>query len=353
MKTVCWLTNIASPYKMEMLSLLSKDINLIILLNDDASIGRNDGWYSREHGNAELVTVEKNYRKQIIELAKRCDVLIDSMYATSVGIYAVSCFRFYRKKVFIHADGGIPRKLPLHQNAGVRLFMNRHHYALSSGNVTDRYFRYYGFPQKRIFHYRFSSLNRETIQKHQEMRLAKEKYREELGLGNTFTFISVGRALYRKGFDILLKAYKESGLDTVSQLLIVGGEATPDLNALIQSNDIKNVTFYPFINSADLDKYYAASDAFILCTREEIWGLVINEALSFSLPVIVSDNCVAGEEFRDLGEDVVLLPNEDVSAYATAMLEQYNNPHISTLGASAEYNIENTAADILKILESI
>lgn len=353
MKTVCWLTDVASPYKMELLSRISKELDLIILLNDDVSDGRNDEWYSLEHGNAELIILDKKYHSQIRTLAQRCDILIDSMYSTPVGIYAVTMFKLFRKQIFIHADGGIPKKLPFYQYAAVKFFMNRHHYALSSGNVTDRYFRYYGFPQKRIFHYRFSSLNKETIQKHQEMRLEKEKYREELGLGNTFTFISVGRALYRKGFDILLKAYKESGLDSVSQLLIVGGEATPDLNALIQSNDIKNVTFYPFINSTDLDKYYAASDAFVLCTREEIWGLVINEALSFSLPVIVSDNCVAGEEFRDLGEDVVLVPNEDVSAYAAAMLEQYNNPHISTLGASAEYNIENTAADILRILESV
>lgn len=338
---------------MELLSLLSHDINLVILLSDDESKGRNSDWYSHEHGNAELITVKKPYYSQIRDLAKRCDLLVDSMYSTPIGIFAVSCFRLYRKKVFIHADGGIPRKLPFYQDIAVRFFMNRHHYALSSGQVTDRYFRFYGFPQKNIFHYRFSSLNRETILTHQKMSFEKETYRSELGLSDTFTFISVGRALYRKGFDILLKAFKNSGLDRSCRLLIVGGEATPELKTIIDHFDIQNVSFYPFINKEELVKYYAASDAFVLCTREEIWGLVINEALSFGLPVIVSDNCVAGEEFHNLKEDIILIPNENISAYTEAMQDVYAHPRRNTAGASAEYHIENSARDILSAINSV
>ena len=100
---ICWLTEIASPYKMKLLSLISESVKLTILLKDDKSLARNDNWYSREHGNAELVIIKDNYLSQIREIAKKCDMLIDSVYSKPVGIYAVACFRLYHKKVVIHA----------------------------------------------------------------------------------------------------------------------------------------------------------------------------------------------------------------------------------------------------------
>ena len=39
-----------------------------------------------------------------------------------------------------------------------------------------------------------------------------------------------------------------------------------------------------------------AADAFVLPTREDIWGLVINEAMAYGLPVVTTDRCNAGLE---------------------------------------------------------
>ena len=50
-----------------------------------------------------------------------------------------------------------------------------------------------------------------------------------------------------------------------------------------------------------------ASDLFVLPTREDIWGLVINEAMSFGLPIITTRKCIAGTELITDGENGYLL----------------------------------------------
>ena len=51
----------------------------------------------------------------------------------------------------------------------------------------------------------------------------------------------------------------------------------------------KNITFLGAVNNKDLAKYYQNADVFILPSKSEVWGLVVEEALNNGTPVIVSD----------------------------------------------------------------
>ena len=64
----------------------------------------------------------------------------------------------------------------------------------------------------------------------------------------------------------------------------------------ISEHQLTNVFFFDFMNKELLFKYYQISDLFVLPTREDIWGLVINEAMANGLPIITTDKCVAGKE---------------------------------------------------------
>ena len=57
--------------------------------------------------------------------------------------------------------------------------------------------------------------------------------------------------------------------------------------------------------------YYQACDLFVLPTREDIWGLVINEAMANGLPVVTTDRCIAGLELVEDGENGYIVPVED------------------------------------------
>ena len=66
--------------------------------------------------------------------------------------------------------------------------------------------------------------------------------------------------------------------------------------------------FVDFSSQQSLKAYYRAADAFVLATRGDVWGLVVNEAMANALPVITTEGCVAGCEMIKDGENGYLIP---------------------------------------------
>ena len=75
---------------------------------------------------------------------------------------------------------------------------------------------------------------------------------------------------------------------------MVGGEKTQA--SLFKGYDNPQIKYCGFKTKEELADYYKAADLLLLPTRKDIWGLVVNEALSFGVPVITTKNCGAGLE---------------------------------------------------------
>lgn len=96
-------------------------------------------------------------------------------------------------------------------------------------------------------------------------------------------FIYVGRLVEVKNLELLITVFNEL---PEFHLTIVGfGVLEEQLKALAG----QNITFSGAVKNTDLSSYYQASDVFILPSKSESWGLVVEEALNNGLPVIVSD----------------------------------------------------------------
>jgi glycosyltransferase involved in cell wall biosynthesis len=143
------------------------------------------------------------------------------------------------------------------------------------------------------------------------------------GLKN-FVFVSVFKWGYRKGYDILLKAFMEefSADDDVSLLII----SRTDINhkpevimedfknlrngILKKDNELPHIALYDKpIKERDMPGVYAAADAFVLISRGEGFGLIYCEAGASNLPVIAS-NCSGHSDF--LNHDNAFLVEPDV-----------------------------------------
>ncbi|WP_404346296.1 glycosyltransferase family 4 protein [Yersinia kristensenii] len=72
-----------------------------------------------------------------------------------------------------------------------------------------------------------------------------------------------------------------------SEKLIIAGDG-PEANNL-QRKSKSNISFLGYINNTDLNQIYKSADVFVLPSKSEPWGLVIEEALTFGLPIIVSN----------------------------------------------------------------
>ena len=112
-------------------------------------------------------------------------------------------------------------------------------------------------------------------------------------------YIYVGRLIDVKGVDLLIDVFNALG----KPLTIVGaGPLEKELRARARGN----ITFTGFIDNEALGEVYQAHDVFILPSRYEPWGLVVEEAIYWGLPVIVSDRVGSSTDMvRDLGTGVV------------------------------------------------
>jgi glycosyltransferase involved in cell wall biosynthesis len=114
--------------------------------------------------------------------------------------------------------------------------------------------------------------------------------------GTPFTFLFCGQMIRRKGVDLLIGAFDRmvaAGLDV--RLLMVGREAElPGFLAAARPETRARIVYGGFQPTERLPQYFAQSDAFVLPSRHDGWGVVVNQALGAGLPVIVSDAVGAG-----------------------------------------------------------
>ena len=112
------------------------------------------------------------------------------------------------------------------------------------------------------------------------------------------------------------------------------------------------------MSAEKLREYYRAADIFAFFTREDIWGLVVNEAMANGLPVVSTDRCIAAVELIRNGENGYVIPTEDVEAMSRAVNSILENPELRNKMAEnalqkirEQYTIENMAEEHYRIFE--
>jgi glycosyltransferase involved in cell wall biosynthesis len=131
-----------------------------------------------------------------------------------------------------------------------------------------------------------------------------------------------------KGFRNLLEAWSRlpADLHERSTLAIVGdGVDLPQLRSLAAAYGLTNIRFAGAQTPSELARYYAAADIFVLSSLAEVWGLVVNEAMSFGLPVLASQYAGASQELvkPEVGR---LFDPADVAQFAQVLREWAEAP---------------------------
>ena len=125
----------------------------------------------------------------------------------------------------------------------------------------------------------------------------KHKLKSDLGI-NGRVLMFYGQLITRKGVDILLQAFEQVlPIFPDLNLLVVGdGKEKENLKKFAKRHNLNNVFFIDNPGDYMVCKYYAISDVFVLPSREEVWGLVANEAMAAGLPVIISSIAGSSED---------------------------------------------------------
>ena len=356
MKKVLFITNYPSPYRVAFFDRLGQELDTTVLYADriEKKTHRSADWFVSGQGHCHTVQLTKRLATfgshdlctdVIGWLKKPWDHIVLCGYSSPTVILAMLYLRLRRIPFWMEVDGGLVRQdTPMRYR--IKRFLVGSAFAyLSSGRATTDYLVHYGARRETVREYPFTSLYEKDIPEQPVTPERKQALRQELGLEDGKIILSIGQFIHRKGFDVLLKA--AASLQKDAHIYIVGGEPTEEYLTMCSDLGLSNVHFLGFMKKEKLVNYYQAADLFVLPTREDIWGLVINEAMAFGLPVITTDKCVAGLELVEDGVSGYIVPVGDVDALADRMNALLSGDYAAMGAAALEkvrpYTIENMA----------
>jgi 1,2-diacylglycerol 3-alpha-glucosyltransferase len=178
--------------------------------------------------------------------------------------------------------------------------------ALVGGQRHGEYLVELGMPRERIFTGYDVVDNAYFAQRAVEIRNSKFEIRKKYGLPENY-FLASARFVEKKNLPGLIRAYEEyrqrSEVGRQSSevgkgsapwdLVILGdGPLREALNSQLSTLNLHTKVHLPGFKPYDeLPVYYALAKAFVHASTTEQWGLVVNEAVTSGLPVIVSERC--------------------------------------------------------------
>lgn len=363
------ITNIPSPYMMDYLVELGKKVELTVLFETRRAKDRNIAWYGKENKGVKTVYLqgipfgnESALSIKVIKYLsiKKYDRIIVANPTTPTGIIALLYLRWMNIPFVIQSEGGFQGSGKGLKEKFKKYLMEKAEYYLTGMGGDNDYFLQYGATKEQLKPYPFSSFSQRDLEEARFL-LGKSKaeLRRKLGIREERIILSVGRFSYLggygKGYDILMRMAEQTKGDI--GFYIIGDEPTQEFADWKKEKHLEHVHFVSFKAKNELAEYYAAADVFAILTRGDTWGLVVNEAMAYGLPIVSSDKCVAGIELveNNVNGFVVSLEDEDY-IFRTISELVYNDDKCKRLGQESlrkiqSYTIENMSKVICEYIK--
>ncbi len=206
---------------------------------------------------------------------------------------------------------------------------------LQNGEMRDKFGR---FGYEKICRYTIENMSLE----HLKILLGggtvirKNYAKARLGIVQDKMVLTASQIIPRKGVDVLLEAARLLD-DSEAGFYIAGGRLPENMKKLVKWNS--QVYFEGFKTKEELGDYYRAADIFAFPTRMDVWGLVVNEAMSYGIPVITTNQCAAGLELVSDGVNGSIISVDDSVALAEKIMEIFENNRILEMGIHAWHAI--------------
>jgi glycosyltransferase involved in cell wall biosynthesis len=219
---------------------------------------------------------------------------------------------------------------------------------LPIGSLNAAYWRHYLGENFPLFRMPYAVDNEYFQQRSCEAQSRREELRAELRLDPSRPVILFASKLQsRKRAADLLEAYArlspEPGMEPHPYLVIVGdGEERAALERNAQETGLGSIRFCGFRNQSELPRFFDLATVFVLPSRHEPWGLIINEVMNAARPVIVSNEVGCQTDLITDGVEGAVFPAGDVDALADALRRVLATPETATeMGQRALERIRN------------
>lgn len=260
-------------------------------------------------------------------------------YATVNAMHGILAARALGIPVLLRAESwlgdrersGVRLALKKAMLAGVRLLVDG---VLPIGTLNAEYWRtYFGdiVPQ---FPMPYAVDNDYFARRAQEAEEGRASLQAELGLDPARPVVLFASKLQtRKHCDHLIEAYRRlsrgAGEEPNPVLVIVGdGEERAALERQAAATGFASIRFCGFRNQSEMPRFFDLATVFVLPSRHEPWGLIVNEVMNAARPAIVSDDVGCAPDLIDDGVNGCIVPVGDVDALTQA-LERVLEPGVA------------------------
>ncbi|WP_142859553.1 glycosyltransferase [Salinigranum halophilum] len=211
--------------------------------------------------------------------------------------------RFSKTPIIIRGDSTLastqrlPQMLKKTRELVLRtLFSNINAFAVT-GTPNREFYNSFGISENLLFDAPLT-VDNSWFQKRHPDRVLQAETREKIGIPpSDIVILQVGKLINRKRADLLIRLVKKIDKQNVSLLLVGDGPQKENYERLASELGVSDsVYFTGFVEQSELPKMYGISDIFVLASNYEPWGLVINEAMNFSLPIVASDTVGASQD---------------------------------------------------------
>ena len=165
-------------------------------------------------------------------------------------------------------------------------------------------------------------------------------YQQYPATRNKRLILFLGRIHPKKGCDLLLNAFAKAAFSTPDLHLVIAGpdntDWMPTLRKIAKDREISDRITWTGMISGDL-KWgpFHAAEAFILPSHQENFGIAVVEAMTCSLPVLISDKV---DIFKEIEDDNAGLVNADTQTGTDQLFNDW-----SRLAEEARYRIGQNA----------
>jgi glycosyltransferase involved in cell wall biosynthesis len=251
-------------------------------------------------------------------------------YATANSMHGMLAAKALGIPVLLRAESWLRDR----GRSGVKLAMKHGFFAglkllvdgvLPIGTQNAEYWRHYFGGDVPQFPMPYAVDNGYFAQRAREARAERAILQAELGLDQARPVILFASKLQpRKHCDHLLEAYARLATGPDAQprpyLVVVGdGEERAALERQAAATGFDSIRFCGFRNQSELPRFFDLATVFVLPSRHEPWGLIVNEVMNAGRAVIVSDDVGSAADLIEDGLNGCIYPVGDVGALTDAL----------------------------------
>jgi glycosyltransferase involved in cell wall biosynthesis len=228
-------------------------------------------------------------------------------------------------RVMVRDDQTLLRPRPRRRSLAKHLVLRplfRNSDCLYIGEENRRHFETHGARAERLFLAPYCVDNDRFTAVSDGLAAHRKAIRASWGLDQAPVVLFAGKLIDEKQPLRLLDTFSRVARELPCWLLVAGdGPLALTFDSKVEALGTKRVVRTGFLNQSELARAYVAADVLVLPSSSETWGLVVNEAMNFGLPLVVSDRVGCAADLVQHGSNGFVVAHDDAFGFESALRE--------------------------------